>query len=90
MEPTSPAFSELAGGFFTTEPPGNPFMLNKQSQKDKYLYKVSTVVIFIETESRIGGFQELGKRGNEECLSNGNEDAMLQDEKIFETGHTLM
>ena len=65
-------------------------MLNKQSQKDKYLYKVSTVVKFIETESRIGGFQELGKRGNEECLSNGNEDAMLQDEKIFETGHTIM
>ena len=57
----SPAFSELAGGFFTTEPTGNHFMVNKQSQKDKYLYKVSTVVKFIETESRIGGFQELGK-----------------------------
>ena len=67
IKPTS-AFPELAGGFFTTDRCGNPFMINKQSQKDKYLYKVSTVVTFIETESRIGGFQELGKRGNEECL----------------------
>ena len=62
-ETTSPAFPELAGGFFITEPPGKPFTINRslvnKVQKKNFYRKVGIqhlCLLFIATLEEIGSF----------------------------------
>ena len=46
IEPMSPASPASAGGFFTTEPPGKPFVIHRQNQIQRTT-KVSSAQIFL-------------------------------------------
>ena len=45
IEPMSPASPASAGGFFTTEPPGKPFVIHRQNQI-QHTTKVPSAKIF--------------------------------------------
>ena len=72
-----PAPPVLAGKFFTTEPPGKP-----TSSIGVYLYKVSTLVTFIEME-RIVVASGLGGGNGELLFTQGDGVSVGKDEEFW-------
>ena len=61
---TSLASTALAGGFFTTEPPGKPYLINPYliNPFESYTTLMSNVEKIIEISDRINNFQPKAKK----------------------------